>query len=174
MIYHKDIIIPLRFISFKFFLTIIHSSIETNLSVGVLTLCFAGPSLKFFISWSRPKLKVQVHRTRAKIARINWRRLWEHRVQDVSFHGDSKQSRKQAKCRRDIRQHPSFAGGYRMPPTSASGGSTPAASAPRIPPPGVVGPVADPLWRSTSSDTFPKDYYLSSRPNFNGPIIIIT
>ncbi|KAL0417286.1 UNVERIFIED_CONTAM: hypothetical protein Slati_3560500 [Sesamum latifolium] len=28
-----------------------------------------------------------------------------------------------------------------MPPTSASGGSTPAASAPRIPPPGVVGPV---------------------------------
>ncbi|KAL0447292.1 UNVERIFIED_CONTAM: hypothetical protein Slati_1857100 [Sesamum latifolium] len=26
-----------------------------------------------------------------------------------------------------------------MPPTSTSGGSTPAASAPRIPPPGVVG-----------------------------------
>ncbi|KAL0401446.1 UNVERIFIED_CONTAM: hypothetical protein Slati_4174500 [Sesamum latifolium] len=40
-----------------------------------------------------------------------------------------------------------------MPPTSASGGSTLAASAPRIPPPGVVGPVADPPRRSTSSDT---------------------
>ncbi|KAL0401282.1 UNVERIFIED_CONTAM: hypothetical protein Slati_4158100 [Sesamum latifolium] len=61
-----------------------------------------------------------------------------------------------------------------MPPTSASGGSTPAASTPRIPPPGVVGPMADPPRRSTSSDTSPKDYYLSSRPNFSGPIIIIT
>ncbi|KAL0461243.1 UNVERIFIED_CONTAM: hypothetical protein Slati_0011900 [Sesamum latifolium] len=40
-----------------------------------------------------------------------------------------------------------------MPPTSASGGSTPAASAPRMPPLGVVGPVADPPRRSTSSDT---------------------
>ncbi|KAL0395203.1 UNVERIFIED_CONTAM: hypothetical protein Slati_4486500 [Sesamum latifolium] len=40
-----------------------------------------------------------------------------------------------------------------MPPTSASGGSTPAASAPRISAPGVVGPVADPPRRSTSSDT---------------------
>ncbi|KAL0439939.1 UNVERIFIED_CONTAM: hypothetical protein Slati_2476900 [Sesamum latifolium] len=50
-----------------------------------------------------------------------------------------------------------------MPPTSTSGGSTPAASAPRIPPPGVVGPVADPPRRSTSSDTSPKDDYLSSR-----------
>ncbi|KAL0454371.1 UNVERIFIED_CONTAM: hypothetical protein Slati_0776300 [Sesamum latifolium] len=61
-----------------------------------------------------------------------------------------------------------------MPPTSASGGSTPAASASSIPPPGVVGPVADPPRRSTSSDTSPKDYYLSSRLNFSGPIIIIT
>ncbi|KAL0462461.1 UNVERIFIED_CONTAM: hypothetical protein Slati_0133700 [Sesamum latifolium] len=61
-----------------------------------------------------------------------------------------------------------------MPPTSASGGSTSAASAPRIPPPGVVGPVANPPRHSTSSDTSPKDYYLSSRPNFSGPIIIIT
>ncbi|KAL0430432.1 UNVERIFIED_CONTAM: hypothetical protein Sradi_0669200 [Sesamum radiatum] len=40
-----------------------------------------------------------------------------------------------------------------MPPTSASGGSTPAASAPRIPPPGVVSPVDDPPRRSTSSAT---------------------
>ncbi|KAL0394668.1 UNVERIFIED_CONTAM: hypothetical protein Slati_4433000 [Sesamum latifolium] len=40
-----------------------------------------------------------------------------------------------------------------MPPTSASGGSTPAASARRILPPGVVGPVADPPRCSTSSDT---------------------
>ncbi|KAL0367587.1 UNVERIFIED_CONTAM: hypothetical protein Sradi_3648800 [Sesamum radiatum] len=31
-----------------------------------------------------------------------------------------------------------------MPPTSVNGGSTPAASAPRIPPPGVVGPVGSP------------------------------
>ncbi|KAL0432032.1 UNVERIFIED_CONTAM: hypothetical protein Sradi_0829200 [Sesamum radiatum] len=34
-----------------------------------------------------------------------------------------------------------------MPLTSASGGSTPAASAPRIPPPGVVGPLDDPPGR---------------------------
>ncbi|KAL0454449.1 UNVERIFIED_CONTAM: hypothetical protein Slati_0784100 [Sesamum latifolium] len=60
-----------------------------------------------------------------------------------------------------------------MPPTSASRGSTPASLAPRIPPPGVVGLVVDPPRRSTSSDTSLKDYYLSSRPNFSGPIIII-
>ncbi|KAL0413441.1 UNVERIFIED_CONTAM: hypothetical protein Sradi_1545800 [Sesamum radiatum] len=40
-----------------------------------------------------------------------------------------------------------------MPPTSASGGSTPAASAPRISSPGVVGLVVDPPRRSTSSNT---------------------
>ncbi|KAL0462333.1 UNVERIFIED_CONTAM: hypothetical protein Slati_0120900 [Sesamum latifolium] len=40
-----------------------------------------------------------------------------------------------------------------MLPTSASGGSTPAASAPKIPPPGVVVPVVDPPRCSTSSDT---------------------
>ncbi|KAL0411516.1 UNVERIFIED_CONTAM: hypothetical protein Slati_3741300 [Sesamum latifolium] len=66
--------------------------------------------------------------------------------------------RKQAKCRRNVRQHSSFAGGYRNAPTSASGVSTPAASAPRIPPPRVVGPVADPLRRSTSSDTSTEEY----------------
>ncbi|KAL0446739.1 UNVERIFIED_CONTAM: hypothetical protein Slati_1801800 [Sesamum latifolium] len=41
----------------------------------------------------------------------------------------------------------------RMPPTSASGGSTPATLAPTKLPPRVVGPVADPSRRSTSLDT---------------------
>ncbi|KAL0312136.1 UNVERIFIED_CONTAM: hypothetical protein Sradi_5612900 [Sesamum radiatum] len=40
-----------------------------------------------------------------------------------------------------------------MPSTSASGGSTPTALAPTLPPPRVVGPVADPPRRSTSLDT---------------------
>ncbi|KAL0437586.1 UNVERIFIED_CONTAM: hypothetical protein Sradi_0466500 [Sesamum radiatum] len=42
-----------------------------------------------------------------------------------------------------------------MPPTSASGGSTPAASAPRIPPPGVVGLVADPPRQASPSKLSP-------------------
>ncbi|KAL0312116.1 UNVERIFIED_CONTAM: hypothetical protein Sradi_5610900 [Sesamum radiatum] len=42
-----------------------------------------------------------------------------------------------------------------MLPTSASGGSTPATSAPRIHPPRVVGPVADPLGRHPPSEIKP-------------------
>ncbi|KAL0458706.1 UNVERIFIED_CONTAM: hypothetical protein Slati_0497800 [Sesamum latifolium] len=53
----------------------------------------------------------------------------KHRVQDVSFHGDFEQSRKQAKCRRNIGNTQALQVVTGMPPTSASGGSTPAASA---------------------------------------------
>ncbi|KAL0434459.1 UNVERIFIED_CONTAM: hypothetical protein Slati_2780200 [Sesamum latifolium] len=77
--------------------------------------------LKIF---TRSKLKVQVRWTRAKIARINWRHLWEHRVQDVSFHGESKQSTNKQKA-------------------VETSGNTQALQA----------PVADPPRRSTSSDT---------------------
>ncbi|KAL0378698.1 UNVERIFIED_CONTAM: hypothetical protein Sradi_3175300 [Sesamum radiatum] len=44
-----------------------------------------------------------------------------------------------------------------MPPTLVSGEPTPVALAPTPPPPGVVGPVTDPLRRSTSSDTSMKE-----------------
>ncbi|KAL0427083.1 UNVERIFIED_CONTAM: hypothetical protein Slati_2883100 [Sesamum latifolium] len=50
--------------------------------------------------------------------------------------------------------------------TSASGGSTPAASAPRIPAPGVVGPVADPPRRSTSSNTSTEELSLALLEQF--------
>ncbi|KAL0391486.1 UNVERIFIED_CONTAM: hypothetical protein Slati_4533700 [Sesamum latifolium] len=74
----------------------------------------------------------------------------KYRVQDVSFYGNTANKQKAVETSDNSQVLQVVTG---MPPVPASGGFAPAPLAPTPPPPRVVGLVADPPQRSTSSDT---------------------